>query len=184
MLIQDGATGTFAGVDGYNRLKTNSSVRHNYAEISRLKGDAFLFAVGGYRTITTVDTNHGMLYLKNNSEVDFHVDNIRSCNTQVSRWMLYKNITGGTIISTADAGVEGSLNLKSNKTANVDVYSGGEGYTFTGGTMVDHWINEVGHSVENFDGSLVLGNGDSIMIMINPLTTNCIACTRIIGHFE
>lgn len=185
MIVHDGeGGGSSAGVDSSNRLKTNASVKHNYAEISRINGNTFLFAVGGFQTLNTINTDHAMLYLKNNSETDFHIENIRSCNSEKSRWMVYKNITGGTIISGAANAIEGSLNLKSNKSASVDLFSGGEGITFSGGAMIDHWVNGVGHSVEDFGGSLVLGNGDSIMIMADPLVTASVSCCRIIGYFE
>lgn len=185
MIINDGqGNGPSAGVDSINRLKTNASTRQNYAEISRLTGDAFLFAVGAFQVLNTANQQHAMLYLKNNSEVDLHVSSIRSCNTEISRWMIYKNVNQGTIIDNAIAGVAGSLNLKSNKTASVDLFSGGDGITHNGTEVVDHWINGVGHSLEVFDGSLILGNGDSIVIIANPLVAGSVSCCRLIGYFE
>lgn len=183
-IIVDGTgQGYQAKVFSDNSLSVSSVSKSQMVKISESNGEAYIFANGGYPNITTLSTEHAILYVKNISTVsDLHIYSIRSCANQVSKWRMYKNITGGTIISGAVAALDNNLNLSSPNKCDCDSYSGGDGVTYTGGTMFEHWINDVGHSIENFDGAVILGPSASLTITVELDTAGYICC-RMIGYF-
>jgi len=182
MIIQDPATGNTAAVDDKQRLQTRSVTVPVMTDRSHDAGESFVFASGDFINITTVDTETGFLYIKNNStSKDLHIQSIRTCGTQTQKWKLYSNVTAGTLVSGAVAGSNNNLNLGSSVASDVTVYKGADATTITDGTMMEHWINEIGHSKEDFQGALILGPSDTIAITVETAIAGDF-CSRIIGY--
>ena len=49
--------------------------------------------------------------------------------------------------------------------------------------MIEHWVNPVGHSIEIYDGSLILGVNDSIELSVEVASASEICC-RVLGYYE
>lgn len=167
-----------------NRLFTSSEVAPEMAVRSESDGDAYVFASGDFISITTTDTETGILHVKNTSATkNLHIYSIRSCADVINKWKVYKNSTGGTLITDANAGSQNNLNITSNNEPESDCYKGADSKTVSGGTMLEHWINGVGHSTEVFDGSMILGRNDSVQLTVELGSAGDVCC-RIIGYYK
>lgn len=182
MIIQDSSSGRTAGVDVNQRLSTIAVTVPVMTAASHEQGESFVFASGDFTNITTTGTEHGFLYLKNNSTTkDLHIQSIRTCGEALQKWKLYANVTTGTLVSAETAGSANNLNLGSSNASACTVYKGANGSTITDGTMLEHWINEAGHSKEDFEGALILSPNDSITLTLETDVAGDF-CTRIIGY--
>ena len=101
----------------------------------------------------------------------------------INKWKVYKNSTGGTLISDQNSGNSINLNIQSENSADVVIYKGADAKTVTGGTMISHLINDIGHSDEDFDGALILGTGDSIELSVEVASAGEVCC-RVIGYYQ
>lgn len=184
MKIEDGSgSSRLAKVDSQQRLTTYATSLPKLADISEEQGESYIFANGGFLSITTINTEHGILHIKNTSATkDLHISEIRTCGTQVQKWRIYKNTTGGTLLS-GTAGIKQNMNLTSENSADATILYGGDGITLTGGTMIGHHITEVGHSTDNLYGALILGRNDSIELSVELASAGSI-CVRLLGYFE
>jgi hypothetical protein len=185
MFIEDGkGSGKQAAITTDNKLEVDSKAGKHYYFVSKDTGQCYIFASGDYITISTTGTETGILHIKNTSQTkNLYIENIRTCGDQIQKWKLYKNSTGGTLISDETAGSKNNTAVYSGNTADATVYKGANAKTVTGGTMLEHWINAVGHSSEIFDGALILGFNDSIELSVELATGGDICC-RVIGYFE
>jgi hypothetical protein len=185
MKIDDGTgSGKQAKVDGSNRLVTLATTKAELEYISEEDGQAFVISHGDYITISTTGTETGILHVKNTStNKNFHVSSIRTCGTQIQKWKLYKNSTGGTVLSDQTAGSSQNLNITSANTADLTVYKGADAKTVSGGTMMGHHINDIGHSEDLFEGSLILGTNDSLELTVELASGGDICC-RVVGYFK
>ena len=167
-----------------NRLDVSSRVADRSFYISRDDGEAYIIASGDYIPITTLNTETGILYIKNTSTTKkLYIESIRTCGIATQKWKLYSGSTTGTLISGAVAGSSQNMNLTSNNVAGATVYKGADAVTLTNGTMIDHWINGIGHSVEFLNGGLILGVNDVIALTVETIATNSVCC-RMIGYYE
>lgn len=185
MRIKDGTgSNREAKVDFLNRLWTYATSLPKLAARSDNSGKSFIMANGGFISLTTTETESAILHIKNTSSTeDLHITQIRCCGTVVTRWKVYKNSTGGTLISDASAGVKQNLNLTSGNIPSANVYTGGDSKTATGGTMIGHHITEIGHSNDNLEGALILGFNQSIEITCTVASAGTI-CVRVLGYYE
>ena len=182
MIIQDSSTGYTASVSETNKLQTTAVSIPVMTEVSRQIGQSFVFASGDFINITTTNTEYGFLFIRNDSTTkDLHIQSIRTCGTQLQKWKLYANITGGTLLTGETAGSDNNLNLGSSNASDVTVYKGANGVTHSGGTMLEHWITDIGHSREDFEGALVLSPSDNIVVSIETPVAGDF-CSRIIGY--
>ena len=176
--------GYSAKVNSDNQLFTFSTTETEVTTISRQNEDAYIFATGAITEITTTATETGFFYFKNTSETKkLYIHSIRTCGEQIQKWRLYKNATAGTLITNAVAGNNNNMNISGSKTASADVYKGVDGDTVSGGTMMEHWINDVGHSEEFFDGSLILSKNDSLALSLETDTAGDF-CARAIVYYR
>ena len=185
MKIEDG-TGSkrLAKVDTRNRLTTYATNLPKLADISDENGDSYIMANGGFISITSTGTESGIVHIKNTSETqDLHISELRTCGTVVSKWRVYKNSTGGTLISDQTAGINQNMNFTSQNVPDSTVYSGGNAKTVSGGTMIGHHITDIGHSTDILEGSLILGRNDSIQITVELASAGEVCC-RLLGYFE
>ena len=182
MIFEDGSgAGNKAQVDIYNRLRTLSTMQSNLAFNSNntLLEECYVFSTNGFIAISSVNTETGIFYCKNTSTTKkLTISSIRTCGTQVQKVTMYKNPTGGTLITDQTAGQATNLNFTSSNLAQANVYKGANGKTVTGGTHLGQHINNVGHSTENTQDALVLGRNDSFAITFELETagTVCVAC--------
>lgn len=184
MIIQDGkGNGYKAEVDDQNRLKAFADIRSINAEVSEHDGESYIFAHDDFIAISTTNTETGILHVKNTSATkNLHIVSIRTCGAVINKWKLYKNSTAGTLITDQTAGSKQNMNLTSSNTPSATVYKGAEGKTVSGGTMLGHLINNVGHSDEHFDGALILGRNDSVELSVEVPTAGDICC-RVVGYY-
>lgn len=181
--IADGTgSGDRAKVDGNNRLLTQSSVESNMARVSRVTGEAYTFS-SDFISITSVDTETGILYIKNTSPtMSFCISSIRASGILAQKWKLYSNVTTGTLVSAESAMVPQNLNLTSNSVAPADVYVGVNGSTVTDGARMEEWINGPGGATEEFGGAILLGRNDIIALTVE-VPVACSVSVRVIGYF-
>ena len=114
LIIQDG-TGTRnkAQVDSQNRLHVLAVGESQLAYISEKEGSAYIIANRGFETITTINTETPICYIKNTSLTNnLHIYSIRTCGTQVQKWQMYAQVGAtSSIITNALAGSVETLNL-------------------------------------------------------------------------
>lgn len=184
-IIEDGkGSGVRAEVDDENRLKVFSNQNSLNSHVSRKDEGSYVFSHDGYISMTTLDTETGILHIRNDSTTkDMYIVSIRTCGNVINKWKLYKNSTGGTLIGDQTLGNAQNINVKSNSTAEATVYKGADGKTVSGGSMIGHLINDVGHSDEAFDGALILGRNDSIQLSVEVSAAGQICC-RVIAFYN
>jgi len=167
-----------------NSIPVTAVAKSEMVDTSETTEKAFIFANGGIPSITTLNTITPILYVKNTSTTEvLHIHSLRSCATQVSKWRVYKNITGGTILSNQNLGLNNNLNISSATDCECTVYSGADGDTYSGGSMFEHWINDVGHSIEEFQGAIILGPDDSLTLTVEVEVAAQVCC-RMIGYYR
>jgi len=183
-IIEDGnGTGKKAQVDSSNRLEVSATVHPELHFNSKEDKLAFDFSTGDFISITSADTETGIFYMKNDSTTkSVVISTIRVCANQVHKVKVYKNPTGGTLISNATAGVVTNLNFTSSNTSDVTVYKGVEGATVSGTAFTQH-ISNKGHSLVTTGDALILGPKDSLSISME-LDTAGDACIRLVGYIE
>ena len=181
-IIDGKGRGYEAEVNSDNKLQTFSVSQTEMTNISQKDGDAFMFATANHIDIPIADTVYGVFYLKNTSETkDLYIESVRTCSTAVNLWNLYKNPTTSTVIDDQTAGVKNTLNFTSASTADADVYQG-TGTNFTGGSLLENWVNNIGHSAEQYGGAIILGKNDSIGVSAK-LKASGDACVRVVGYY-
>ena len=185
IIIEDGkGSGRSAGVDIHNHLQTAAVTRTEMSRASQEDGEAFIFATGAFTAYTSAAGEGAVLYIKNTSTTRLlHIHSLRTCATQQAKWIMYKGTTGGDIVTTATAGTKENINLTSSATAEATVYRGADNDTQTGGTFLSQWINNAGHSLEEYQGAVILGQSDTLCLTV-AVTTNGDVCARFLGYFE
>lgn len=180
-LIEDGkGTGVKAEVKPNNKLAVEAISASRAAYIADVNEKSFMFATGGFISLSTTGVNNGIFYLKYTGEGHLHIDSIRACGTGVQKWLLYKDVTTGTLVSTATAASVNNTKLDSSAVLSYTAYKGADGLTVTDGTIIENFINNGGHSTEIFDGTLILGKNDSIA-MTCEVTASIDVCVRILA---
>lgn len=180
-IIEDGAgTSKKAKVDSNNRLLVQGSTEPDYARVSREEAETYIISHNDYIGISTVDTETGILYFENTDQKrDLYIHSIRTCGTGIQKWKLYKNVTGGTMVTEQVAAGIVNMNLTSGNTAKASVYKGAEGKTVSGGTMIGHHINGTGYSLDVYDGGLILTAGQNLALTCEvPVAID--VCTRFV----
>jgi hypothetical protein len=185
--LEDGTGGGYrAAVDIDNRLLTKAITNCDCKDVSQTTAQSYEFATGAFLAPTTTD-EHAIFYLKNTSSTKhLHIHEIRTCGSVIQQWILYKNDTGGTIVSDANAGVEINHNFASSNTADADVFAASAaGKTRSGGSWMSQHINDIGHSNIEYEGALILGQNDSLTLTVqNVASATTLACVRIHAYYE
>ena len=134
--IKDGTgTGNVARVDKENRLAVRS-IQETEFEKAVLDGRAFNINTE-FLTITS-DTEHALLYLKNNEDRPLIVaawfigTDAGTNGANLGLVRTYYNPTGGTIISGGTDLTAANRNAGNSRTLVADIKAGGQGFTFTG----------------------------------------------------
>jgi len=147
-----------------------------------VKGRAF-YIHSGFVSLTSTGSFNGIAYIKNTSQLNMNVHSIRTCGEMVQQWELYRNPTTGTLISSGSAKIPQNLNFSSGGVFNGTVLAGADGYTITDGNLLAHWINPVGHSTEELQGSLILGPNNTMALQCKPASSGNV-CIAILVDFE
>jgi hypothetical protein len=176
--IKDGETGNTAGVDKNSRLQT-FAINRTVSEQSVQDSGAYNIN-SGLVTLTTAGES-GIIYFKNNENIDFDVDSIvvtlgpstGGSATDTTRMRVYKNPTTGTLISGATAvDVNSNRDFGSSDTLqNSLAYKGAEGNTITDGSVHIESLISPGNRVV-FNISEVLRKGNSIAVSLEPNDSN------------
>lgn len=174
--------------------KFNSAVVNDNGELKTLatgvsklyvegeKGNSFFHATD-FLAITTLNVEHGILYIKNTSEYTLHINQIRTCGTQVQQWKMYKNVTTGTLVSAGVSLEPQNLFFGSGKVFSGSNLVGGDGFTVTNGTFLTQWINNAGHSTLSLDGALSLTTGTSL-ILTCEVSVAATMCANILAYYD
>jgi hypothetical protein len=188
-MIRDGTgKGFLAKVDSDNRLVNHSIITCDCTYNSIVKEQTYEFATGAFIGLANDTNEHAIMYIKNTSKTKFlHIHEIRTCGTATIKWLLYKNDTGGTIVSDANKGIAVNHNFQSGNSADADVLAAsGSGKTRSGGEIMSQHIDEEGHSEIPFVGSLILETNNSLTL--TATLANAAAgdecCVRMHVYFE
>jgi hypothetical protein len=188
--IEDGTgTGNRASVNENNKLNTFAISEPEIAEISERTGEAFIIT-SDFVALTTTGSFSGIVYIKNtNTSKQLFIDKVRVCGTGSSmgsmQCVFYKNPTTGTLISDANDGIVVASNLGSTVTFTGTIYAAsGDAKTVTDGTQFSQFtIHLPGHTIQEYDGALIIPGGSSMAIAVQPSYATT-ACIEIQGFFK
>lgn len=182
IVIKDGAgTGKSAKVDDDNRLLTATIAEPYNAHVSKEDGLSFILA-SDFVSLSTTGSFNGIMYIKNTSASNnMFIQRIRVCGTETGsiQCRLISNPTAGTLVSDANAADQLNANLSSSNQFSAQglVYAAsGDGKTVTDGSNLSNFIiRSPGHGIQEYEGSIILGPGDSIALTCKPsaATTLC-----------
>lgn len=172
--IEDGTgTSNRVRVTENNRMETFSTTSVRNSDISRRTGESFIIT-SDFISLTTTASFSALLYIKNTSAKDLYVDKIRICGTGASmsslQTKMVKNPTAGTLISDANDGIAIPSNLGSSSTFEGSVFAAsGDAKTITDGTQFSQFtVHLPGHSIQEYDGALIVPKGSSMSIEGKP----------------
>lgn len=177
-----------AEVDKNLMLRVASVNSERTAYVSIKTEESFLLA-SGFIILTSTGSFNGLSYVKNTSSKNFFVQRIRVCSTDMGhvQCILTANPAGGTLITDENTSFERSANMGSNETfANfgLSYCASGDGKTVIGGDQFSNFINHSpGHSIQDYEGALLLPKGASFALSAKPSVAMTI-CTEIQGWFE
>ena len=188
-IIDGTGTGKRAKVTDDNRLEVFAVNESRIADISNRTGESFILT-SDFISLTTTASFNGMMYIKNTDpDKILYVDKIRICGTGTSMGYVqskfFKNPTTGTLISDANAGLAVPANLSSTVDFVGVVYAAsGDAKTITDGIQFSQFtVHLPGHTIQEYQGSLILENGASMGIACKPSYATEI-CIEIQCWFE
>ena len=184
MKLEDGTgKGNLAKVDEDNRIHTNALNVPLIGNISKDTGRAFIFRTD-FIALTTTGSPSGVLYIKNDSSENLHINSIRTCGDMAwHKATVRKNPTLGTLISGGTNSQAIGLNFSSAASYDGEVKIGTDSDTVTDGTLLTQWQSGVGTHTENFDGSLILGKEKTLAILIEPSAAGDV-CVGVFGFYN
>jgi len=178
-VIKAGDSGYTLDVNEFNQAEVNA-VSAPLMSYASQKGQVFWFA-SDFISLTTTGSFSGILYIKNTHKTKlFYIDFLRTCQTAVARWKIIKNPTTGTLISAGTTTTPQNSHFTSGTSFTGTVLKGADAKTITDGDTAGTWINGVGHSIQRFDGALVLPPTTSVALVVKP-TASCDACVTLMG---
>jgi hypothetical protein len=179
MIINDGTgTGQTAGVNGFNRLLVDANTQ---AAITTSTALGTCFKLGTGNITLTSATVSAVFYLKNNEDLAMIVSEILLSANQstggtsgIGTWIINRNPTGGTIISTATPlSIRQNFNFGSTRPLVADAFKGVEGATITGG---NDFTSQSGFQVPNRVvapfSSVIIPRGATLAVTFTPPTSN------------
>ena len=192
MIINGGTGNGYAmQVNEKFQAETFSTIKTEIAEVSLDKGQAYVVS-SGFIAYTTTASFSGMIYIKNTDSEgrDMFIEHIRVCATEATtdpchlECKIIRNPTTGTLISGAIAGNTANSNFGSSNVFNGVAYAGADATTVTDGTWFTQFINHApGHSVLDYNDSVILPKNSSIAILIKPCDA-LTACCEVNVHFK
>jgi hypothetical protein len=185
-IVDGSGTGNRAKVNDSNQLETLSVVTNRVADVSLNTEKAHLIA-SDFISLTTTASFSGLLYIKNTGSKNLYIQTIRTCSdaTGSIQLRIISNPTTGTLISDANNADSLSSNLASSINFDGDAYSAsGDGKTVTNGANFTQFINKSpGHSIQDYQGAIVIPKGKSMAITCKPSVATTI-CVEVQCWFE
>jgi hypothetical protein len=191
MILNDGTgTGYQLKIDASNRAQTLATSQTRISDISKNKGQAYVIS-SGFISFTDADFS-GLIYIKNTDteERNMFIEHIRVCSTEAVtdpchvKVKVIRNPTAGTLISNASAAYKANSNFGSANEFNGIAYKGANGNTVTDGDWFTQFINHApGHSINDYNDSIVLPKNSAIAILVKPCDTMEVCC-EVNVHFE
>lgn len=158
---------------------TNSIIIPELTEAAEI-GEAYYLATG-FVAVTAAQSDSAIMHIKNTFNKTIKIDKLRTCGTQVQKWILLKGPTLGTIIDDDVTCYENNLNLGSgNLWPAKCVRATVGGKTFTDGGIMSQWINNVGESMQEFSGSIVISPGKTLGLKVDVLADADVCVTILI----
>ena len=185
-MIDDGkGSGRRAAVNTNNKLETQAVTIPEIAFLSAEKEQAWIIATG-FVALTTTGSFNGLVYLKNTSTKPLHIESIRTCSTGsgYSQVKVIKNPTTGTLISEANDAAVTNANLTSTaEFGGLSYTAAGDAKTVTDGSDTTQFTNmSPGHSIQHYQGAVVIGQGDSFALVVKPSAAGDV-CSEIVCYF-
>lgn len=190
MIIQDGTgTGSQMKISKENKAVVEGTLQTRIADVSARLGQAYTIS-SGFITLTTTASFSGVLWIKNTDteDRDMFIEHIRVCGEAAAmeavQAVVYRNPTTGTLISNASSAYAQNNNFGSANAFNGLAYKGADANTITNGDWFTQFTTHVsGHSIVDFNDSIVLPKNSSIGIALKPSATMEV-CMEINCHFE
>jgi hypothetical protein len=190
-IIEDGATGKTARVNSDNTLAVHS-ITISEAEHATDLGQSYNVNTGTI-VLTTAGVS-GVLYFKNNENINIHVDHIvillgnttGGLTTDSTTIKVLSNPTAGTVISGAtDADMIQNRNIGASSTLEADVYKGAEGDTFTDGEeLVGSLLTPGTRAAFVLDITIPKGKSIGVTIEPNDSNTSMKVMAALVCHIE
>lgn len=191
--IKDGTgTGNQARITKNNRLSVDSITEERAVFNSINIGKTFVISTD-YITFTgSTGVEYGLVYIKNNSDLVMNIHHIKIYSDlagDFTKVKVYRNPTGGTLISGANLASIANLNFGSAEEFEGLAYEGTGGtLTVTGGEIFSRYYSGVGNQqalMNMWNGALSMPKGSSIAIAVEPDNTivDTITC-EIEAYFE
>lgn len=191
--IDDGTgQGFVAGVSSTNRLLVNAESVPSIAIASATRADAYTVntdtgTATGLVTGLVAGVESGVLYVLNTSGFPLSIGGFFASTTGVGVFKLYKDPTGGTLLSGGTIVLPQQLNVASGK-----VFIGSarranaSGQTVTGGSVVALGYVTAGFQELQLAGALILGTNDAVALTFTPIGANAdvsgtVVCAYLAG---
>lgn len=157
-------------VNGEGQVFTLSEIQTEARHVAE-EGDAFFISSGFLTHSNAADATTAMMWFRNDSNtMDIHVGYLRTCNEVAGKWQMFSGVTA--LDNTPATITPANSNIGSTTTMDATIEaSDTAGSAFTGGLAISQWIQNAGHSIQAFDGSLILGPQQSIGITFAPFAT-------------
>ena len=191
MIIQDAATGKTARVNQDNTLSTHS-ITISEAEHASDLGQSYNIN-SGLITLTSA-AESGVLYYKNNEDVNVHIDSIvvilgpstGGAATDTTHIRIYSNPTTGTLISNAvDAEIVQNRNIGATSALASVVYKGATGNTITDGApLIESLVNPASRVAFNIDITVPKCKAIGISLEPNDSNTSMKVMAALVCHIE
>lgn len=186
--IDDGTgQGFVAAVASTNRLLVNAESVPAIAIASATRADAYTITTdiggGGTGLVTglVAGTQSGLLYVQNTSGFPLSIGGFFASTTNAGVFRLYKDVTGGTLVSAGTVAVPQQLNVASGKVfAGSARRANASGQTVTGGTVVALGYVVAGFQELQLAGALLLGTNDAIALTFTPIGANADAAATVV----
>jgi hypothetical protein len=180
--IEDGkGRGYCASVDSKNYLKTNSFQRREIVLASN-DGDAYAIS-SAFLSLTTTDTNTGILYIKNTAPETFFLDEIIvSSNGVYTKWTIVRNPTTGTLISAGTSIEPVNLNFGSGATFTGICKAGADAKTITDGINATMLMSSMNTRIQTAE-AVILQKGNSLGIVAN-VPSAAIVIATVTGYYH
>ena len=191
--IKDGTgSGNSVKVTSTNRMLVDAITEERAVFNSVVDGKTFIVSTD-YLTVTgSTGVDYGLLYIKNNSDLVMNIHHIKlwsSLSGQFTKVNVYRNPTGGTLISGANAAQISNLNFASAETFEGLAYEGtGGNLTVTGGEILGKHYMGIGNQqmlAFMWNGALSMPKGSSLAVAIEPPNSvgNTVTC-EVEAYFE
>lgn len=172
-------------IDNEGRAVVSAHAQSSMAHHSIYDGDVFIIATD-FLTFSAA-AEGAALYVKNTSPTKpVHVGAVRTCSDVMGniKWTMNHGATShNTGTGTQTTATAENMNTQSNLALSADLYAGTNGTTVTGGTQVTQWIDHgPGHSVQDFEGGMIIGPGDSMSILATPSATGDLCLQMIVWY--